>query len=81
MTYPAQKQKLRLSWEMRRSGKSVTIIHGFTVSLATMEQIARDIKQALGTGGHVLQEGKIEIQGDQRERLRIWLIKNALPVK
>ena len=51
-----------------RKGKSVTVVVGLQHNPATMEDIARVLKQHCGAGGTV-KEGKIEIQGDQRERI------------
>jgi len=51
-----------------RKGKSVTIVNGLKHNPATMEGIARMLKQHCGAGGTVKEE-KIEIQGDQRNRV------------
>ncbi|MBI5021232.1 MAG: translation initiation factor [Ignavibacteriales bacterium] len=50
-----------------RKGKSVTIIAGLQHNPATMEKIAKILKERLGTGGTV-KDGNIELQGDQRVR-------------
>jgi predicted translation initiation factor SUI1 len=50
-----------------RKGKVVTIVSGLQHNPATMEAIARLLKQFCATGGTV-KEGKIELQGDQRVR-------------
>jgi predicted translation initiation factor SUI1 len=50
-----------------RKGKAVTMVIGLRHNPATMEEIARILKQFCGTGGTV-KEGKIELQGDQRTR-------------
>ena len=50
-----------------RKGKVVTLVKGLQHNPATMEDIARMLKQFCGTGGTV-KEGKIELQGDQRAR-------------
>lgn len=51
-----------------RKGKAVTLVEGLRHNPATMADIARILKQHCGAGGTV-KEGKIEIQGDQRERV------------
>jgi translation initiation factor 1 len=51
-----------------RKGKSVTIVTGLRHNPVTMEEIARILKQYCGAGGTV-KEGKIEVQGDQRDRV------------
>lgn len=50
-----------------RGGKTVTVVTGFTgFSLAENAQLAKEMQTACGAGGTV-KEGRIEIQGDQRE--------------
>ena len=51
-----------------RKGKSVTVVSGLQHNPATMEEIARILKQYCGAGGTV-KSGNIEIQGDQRARV------------
>jgi translation initiation factor 1 len=51
-----------------RKGKSVTLVEGLQHNPATLEEIARILKQHCGAGGTV-KEGNIEIQGDQRDRV------------
>lgn len=50
-----------------RGGKTVTVVSGFVgIGLPEKEQLAQRMRRACGTGGTV-KEGRIEIQGDQRE--------------
>lgn len=50
-----------------RGGKLVTVITHFVgIGLAEKEELARQMQKSCGTGGTV-KEGRIEIQGDQRE--------------
>jgi translation initiation factor 1 len=50
-----------------RGGKTVTVVDGFTgIGLAEKEQLAKRMRAACGCGGTV-KDGRIEIQGDQRE--------------
>jgi translation initiation factor 1 len=50
-----------------RGGKTVTIVTGFTgIGLAEQETLAKEMQKTCGAGGTV-KEGRIEIQGDQRE--------------
>ena len=51
-----------------RKGKTVTVVTGLQHDPATMERIARDLKNHCGAGGTV-KEGTIEIQGEQIERV------------
>jgi translation initiation factor 1 len=50
-----------------RGGKTVTVVTGFTgIGLAEQETLAKEMQKGCGAGGTV-KEGRIEIQGDQRE--------------
>ena len=50
-----------------RGGKTVTVVTGFPgIGLAEKETLAKEMQKACGSGGTV-KEGRIEIQGDQRE--------------
>ena len=50
-----------------RGGKTVTLVSGFVgIGLPEKESLAKKMRAACGTGGTV-KDGKIEIQGDQRE--------------
>lgn len=50
-----------------RGGKTVTVVTGFVgIGLAEKERLAKEMQKACGAGGTV-KEGRIEIQGDQRE--------------
>jgi translation initiation factor 1 len=75
---PKPVAKLRL--ENRASGKHVTIVDGLPDNREFVGRLARELKKACGTGGSV-GEGVIELQGDQRERLRELLEKKGILVK
>jgi protein-tyrosine phosphatase len=51
-----------------RRGKGVTTVSDIPLDEAGLLELAATLKQRCGTGGTV-KEGRIEIQGDQRERL------------
>jgi translation initiation factor 1 len=70
--------KLRL--ENRASGKSVTVVDGLPDNRGFLEELAKELKKACGTGGHT-GETSVELQGDQRERLRELLGKKGWVVK
>lgn len=63
------KDAVRVSRESKgRRGKTVTIISGLTLDDAKLQELATRLKQICGTGGTV-KDGKIEIQGDQCDRI------------
>src|SRR5690554_1110557 len=63
-----------------RKGKGVTTISGVPLPEAELKALAKQLKKVCGTGGAV-KEGVIEIQGDQRERLKAELEKRGYTVK
>ena len=63
-----------------RKGKGVTLIDGIPESPETLKALAKEFKQLCGTGGAV-KAGVIEIQGDQRERLKPVLEGKGYQVK
>lgn len=63
-----------------RKGKGVTTIFDTPLNEAALYQLATTLKQKCGTGGTV-KEGRIEIQGDQRERIVTELAKLGYQVK
>ena len=61
--------KIRVGREVAgRGGKGVTVISGLPVDAATLETLATQLKRSCGAGGAV-REGRIEIQGEHRDRL------------
>lgn len=73
---PAQ-QKLRLWLETKhRGGKAATVITGFVGTDDDMEALSKQLKNYCGTGGSA-KDGEIIIQGDQRDKVLQWLIKNG----
>ena len=64
-----------------RGGKTVTVVTGFTgIGLIEMERLAKGMQKACGAGGTV-KDGRIEIQGDQRESVaRILTLAGFRPV-
>ena len=63
-----------------RGGKTVTVLEGFTRRPEEMMELARQIKSACGTGGTV-KEGRVEIQGDFRAVIVVFLQKRGFLVK
>ena len=77
-----EKLVARLRVENRASGKHVTVIDGLPDNRDYLDRLCRDLKKACGTGGSVLQgAAAIELQGDQRERLRELLPRKGVQVK
>ncbi len=75
-----EKITAKLRVENRASGKHVTVVGGLPDNRPFLDALSRDLKRACGTGG-AAGEGSIELQGDQRERLREILAKKGMKVK
>jgi len=67
-----EQQVIKIYTDRRRYGKMVTIIEGFNEKDVNLKDIAKALKRKVATGGTV-KDGKIELQGDQRDRARKFL--------
>jgi len=76
MLQPAQqKLKIRLDTK-RRAGKAVSLIEGFVGTDNDLADLGKKIKNFCGTGGSA-KDNEIIIQGDQRDKILQWLLKNG----
>lgn len=76
-TLMPEQQKLRVWLDTkRRAGKAVTLITGFIGTPEDLEDLGKKLKNFCGTGGSA-KDGEIIIQGDQREKVMQWLLKNG----
>lgn len=72
---PFAKQSLRITLDKKhRSGKEVTLLEGFDLNAAALEDMAKKLKSQCGIGGSIV-EGLILLQGDQRKKLPAVLQK------
>ena len=73
---PAQ-QKLRIRLDTKqRAGKAVTLVTGFIGNTEDLEELGKKLKNFCGTGGSA-KDGEAIIQGDQRDKVLQWLLKNG----
>ncbi|WP_396612449.1 translation initiation factor [Haloferax sp. S1W] len=72
-------QELTVRTEKRRYGKQMVIIEGFQTD-ADIDDLASDLKSALGTGGTV-KDDRIEIQGNHEKRVRELLRERGYSVE
>ncbi|WP_265109258.1 translation initiation factor [Halosolutus halophilus] len=73
-------QVLSIRTESRRYDKPVTIVEGFDLPTDEIQSIASDLKSSMGTGGTV-DEGRIELQGDHRDRVPDLLRERGFDVR
>ncbi|ANF22827.1 stress response translation initiation inhibitor YciH [Thermococcus sp. CX2] len=64
-----EQQRIRVYIEKARYGKLKTIIEGIDEKEFDLEDIAKKLKAKLACGGTV-KKGRIELQGDHRERVK-----------
>ncbi len=75
-TLAPKEQKLKVRFETKhRGGKTVTLVEGFIGKENDLEELGKGLKNFCGTGGSA-KDGEIIIQGDQRDKILQWLLKN-----
>src|SRR5437867_1265854 len=77
---PPSQQPARVSREKRGGGKIVTVITGLDPAASDLPGMLKRFKTACAAGGTIAND-RIEIQGDQRERLVGLLRELGYPAK
>ncbi len=76
-TLAPARQKLRIRLDTKqRAGKAVTLVTGFIGNTEDLEELGKKLKNFCGTGGSA-KDGEAIIQGDQRDKVLQWLLKNG----
>ncbi len=73
-----QEELIKIRVEKRKWGREVTIIEGLKTDESHLKKIAKQLKSKLATGGTV-KNGRIELQGDHRERVKEILEEMGYP--
>lgn len=76
-TLPFAQQKLRIKLDTKqRAGKAVILITGFVGKDEDLQTLGKQLRNYCGTGGSA-KDGEIIVQGDQRDKVLQWLLKNG----
>jgi translation initiation factor 1 len=75
-----EKQTVRLQVENRKKGKQATVVRGLQLSAGGRTRLLTTLKTACGAGG-TLEGDAIEVQGDQRDRIRSKLTELGYRIK
>jgi translation initiation factor 1 len=76
-TLKPEQQVLRVWLDTKhRAGKVATLVTGFTGAPADLEDLGKKLKGLCGTGGSA-KDGEIIVQGDHRDKVLQWLLKNG----
>ena len=76
-TLTADQQKIRIRLDKKqRAGKAVTLVTGFIGIEDDLQELGKKLKNFCGTGGSA-KDAEIIIQGDQRDKVLQWLLKNG----
>jgi len=69
------KQGVRIRRESKgRGGKTVSVVDGLLLDDAALKHTLKELKASLGSGG-AIKNGRLEIQGDHRDKLLLLLEK------
>jgi translation initiation factor 1 len=68
-------ETVKMRREKRPGNREVVIVEGFPRD-ADLEEIARELKRACGTGG-TAKHGAIELQGDHRDKIVATLARRG----
>ncbi len=69
-----EQQIIKIRLDRRKFGKEVTIIEGLGTNTSELKEMASYLKSKLATGGTV-KNGRIELQGDHRHKVKQILVE------
>jgi translation initiation factor 1 len=75
-----EQQKINIKLDKRRYGKMMTVIDGVNPHEVDVDSLISNLKSICACGG-TIKDGKIELQGDQRRRVKETLEKMGFIVE
>ena len=79
-TIAKEAQKIKISLSQKRYKKIVTVISGISSERIDIKELVKKLKSKLACGG-TYKEGRIELQGNHKDRVRDILIKEGFPAE
>jgi translation initiation factor 1 len=73
-----EEQIIRVFLEKRRYGKNYTLVTGIDPNEVDLSALAKKLKSKLACGG-TFKEGRIELQGDHRYKIKALLEESGFP--
>ncbi len=73
-----EEQVIRIFLEKRKWGKNYTLVVGIDPTEVDLGALAKKLKSKLACGG-TAKEGRIELQGDHRFKIKDMMIKFGFP--
>ena len=68
------KTALRIYFEKKgRKGSGVTVIRGVMLSKTELKCLTTNLKKYCGVGGSIKHNNQIELQGDQRQQVKLYI--------
>jgi translation initiation factor 1 len=64
-----EQQKIRILTDTRRYGKVVTVVEGIDDTDIDLDDLARKLKTRCAAGG-TAKEGRVELQGDHKKKVK-----------
>ena len=68
-----ESQRIRIYSENKKFGKTITVVEGLNQKEIDIKDVAKQLKTELACGG-TAKDGKIELQGEHRTKVRRHLI-------